>query len=409
MKCLHLLLPIALFYSNAVKADQIDVMHFWVSPGERNALQVFIDAYENMGHQWIDDVQEDGSTLRANALARIADGYPPTAIHWHVSNGLEKMADAGILTTFDEPTKPQSLSQLHPILLNAVTKNKKIVAIPVGIHAENWSYYNAKIMNSLNLKPPTNWEEFFEQMLAVEEAGYKTIVMGSQWWEVDIVFRSMIAATGGIALTNAIRSGELNSEQEAQLEKAFGHLIQFRDIFKRSGLPRESWDMAADAVRTGQATVQIMGDWVKAEMIFKKAKPEQDFLCAMAPGNENTYLMAIDTFILPLTYSEEDKKGQLSFIDTVLNRNNQIEFSRNKGTIPVRKDIDKSQLDICGQIGYAVFQKEGATEISLIENTTSSFITSMESVVKMVWRNELSDPTLAMNEFLKQMNIIKGI
>ena len=398
-----------LLLSGSANAYEIDVMHFWVSPSEKSAINVFRDAYNEVGKKWVNDEQENYWALRTTAFKRIADGFPPTAIQWLISENLSSFVSSGVLRTYDTSDMPAELSQLHPLLLDLINKESKIGAIPVTVHGENWAFYNAEIMNSLGLEPPTSWDAFFEQMEQIENAGLKTIAIGPGYWEVDIIFKTMLVAEGGLDLIKAVRNGDMNAETQAQLVNAFSNLLRLRSLVKRSGLITESWNAASNAVMEGDAAVQIMGDWAKGELIHNGAKPGEDFLCAMAPGNEDSYLLAVDTFVLPVTNFEDDKKAQDEFVKVILNADNQIKFSRQKGSIPVRKDIDLNELDICGQLGYSIFSKEGAAEPSLLETSVKSYADALGTVTKGVWDDIILNAEAAKNKMLKQVDIIKDL
>lgn len=329
-KIFRTLLCVCVFSSAGIAIADVDVMHFWVSPSERDALDVFADSYRANGGNWVDDKQEDHSTLKRNAIERISNGYPPTAMQWVVSHKLFDLVSAGVLTSFDEDQKPEALSQLHPLLLDIVTRDSKISAIPVSIHAENWAFYNAKIIRELNLQPAKNWEQMFEHMAVIEKAGYLPIAMSESSWEHDHIFKSMLVAEGGIPLVSAIDTGSISKTLEGKLQNSLEHFIKLRDIFQRIGYKAESWSLASKAVIEGRAAIQLMGDWAKGEMMNAGAVPGKDFLCAMAPGNEEVYLAAIDVFVLPKLVGVKNKRTQEAFIDVILNKKNQMDFSEKK-------------------------------------------------------------------------------
>jgi hypothetical protein len=66
------------------------------------------------------------------------------------------------------------------------------------------------------------------------------------------------------------------------------------------------------------------------------------------------------TSAFPLTSREEAAEGQKAFARMVLDRDNQVVFSRIKGSLPVRTDVDPSGLDRCGRLGLQMIaEKKG--------------------------------------------------
>ncbi len=70
-----------LFGSTAARAADLEVIHWWTSPGETAAVHTFRDAFNNdgSGDKWVDDAIADGDTARSTDMQRIQGGDPPGA------------------------------------------------------------------------------------------------------------------------------------------------------------------------------------------------------------------------------------------------------------------------------------------------------------------------------------------
>lgn len=120
----------------------------------------------------------------------------------------------------------------------------------------------------------------------------------------------------------------------------------------------KTWADAAAAVGRGEAGMQFMGDWVKGELVARGYTVDKDFGCSLVPGTAIAYFMVIDAFAFPLTNREGAAEAQQAFARMVLDRDNQVAFSRIKGSLPVRTDVDPGSLDRCGQLGLQMIAEK---------------------------------------------------
>ncbi len=102
--------------------------------------------------------------------------------------------------------------------------------------------------------------------------------------------------------------------------------------------------------------MQFMGDWAKGELAARGYSVDKDFDCSLVPDTSIAYFMVIDAFAFPLTNREGTAQAQQAFARMVLDRDNQVAFSRIKGSLPVRTDVDPSGLDRCGKLGLEMIK-----------------------------------------------------
>lgn len=60
----------------AVKATDLEVIHWWTSPGESRAVNEFAKAFDNdgAGDHWVDNAIALGETARAAVMQRVEIG-----------------------------------------------------------------------------------------------------------------------------------------------------------------------------------------------------------------------------------------------------------------------------------------------------------------------------------------------
>ncbi|TIW41080.1 MAG: sugar ABC transporter substrate-binding protein, partial [Mesorhizobium sp.] len=69
----------------AIASGKVEVMHWWTSGGEANALNVLKEALNSQSIAWEDSAVAGGSGTNALQVlqARVASGNPPAAMHLH--------------------------------------------------------------------------------------------------------------------------------------------------------------------------------------------------------------------------------------------------------------------------------------------------------------------------------------
>lgn len=58
----------ALLSSTAVRAADVEVVHWWTSGGEQAAVKVFADEFDKTGDHWVDGAIALGETARATIM-----------------------------------------------------------------------------------------------------------------------------------------------------------------------------------------------------------------------------------------------------------------------------------------------------------------------------------------------------
>jgi glucose/mannose transport system substrate-binding protein len=136
-------------------------------------------------------------------------------------------------------------------------------------------------------------------------------------------------------------------------------LNDYAEILKYTTVEAAStdWQGAAKAVVDGKAAFNIMGDWAYGYFIGGAPnglgkKLDTDFKYAPTPGTDGTYLWLSDSFTLPK--GAPHRGGALAWLKEVSSREGQDLFNPKKGSVPARKDADKSLYT--GYLKYAFEQ-----------------------------------------------------
>src|SRR5439155_14513667 len=79
-----------------------------------------------------------------------------------------------------------------------------------------------------------------------------------------------------------------------------------------------------------------------------------DYGCLPGLGPHAPYVVQGDAFVFPRTTDPDAIAAQKLLTSVIVQPGIQLAFNRLKGSIPIRSDVDVSQLDACAQKGMAI-------------------------------------------------------
>lgn len=362
-------LAFGLFPIQVMAGSTVDVVHFWISQSENAALDIFRKSWEGAGNTWVDLPAKNKISVQRAVSERIVNGYPPAIMQWHANEGAGELVEMGIVLDIDEVAREDNWQNILPeTVLDRITYNGQVYFSPTNIHAENWLWTNSEVFRKIGMTPPTTWHDVFAAAKAMQEKGILPIALGGGSWEISTIFNNIMYDKLGHEGYARIIKGDA----EAVLLPGIAEALDILRTVSRYTEPAarrvgKSWDDATISVGSGKAGMQFMGDWSKGELISHGFVPGRDFECVLAPGTSIAYFMVIDAFAFPLIDREGVAESQKAFARMVLDRDNQVAFSRLKGSLPVRMDIDIDGLDHCGQLGLQkiIEEKRGINSQSM--------------------------------------------
>ncbi|WP_332853665.1 ABC transporter substrate-binding protein [Duganella sp. S19_KUP01_CR8] len=349
-------------------APRAEVMHWWTSSSESAAVRKFAEAYRAAGGVWVDTAVAGADQAKAVAINRIVGGNPPTAAQFNTTKQFRDLIDQGSLNNVDDIAARDHWDQLMPApMLDVIRVKGHYYALPVDIHMSTWIWYSKAAFRKAGIvKEPATPDELFAALDKLKAAGVVGLAHGGQPWQENILFQAMLANVGGKQLyLQVLRDRDpkaLNSEAFKQVLVAFKRLQGYVD----AGSPNRNWNDATAMLISGKAGVQIMGDWAKGEFAAAKQTAGKDYGCIAGLGPAVPYLIQGDAFVFPKTSNADAVKAQKLLATTMLAPAAQLEFSKLKGSLPVRSDIDVSSMDACAQAGMAIM-KDKARPLGMIE------------------------------------------
>jgi len=351
------------------EAVTVELFSWWVGPGEAEALQALVDLNKDrFPKERIYNAAAETRTDAKQLLAdRLSEGDPPDLFQVNAHDlGALVHESPGVLEPLDELFADQGLmDSVVPEVIDDVTVDGHLYAMPVNIHRENALFYNLEIFARYDLKPPTTLPEFFSVCDTLKENGVTPVATAYQGWILRIMFNSL--AMGNLG---ARKFADQWSGKEPMDEQALADAIDLLDRVltdysnANAGDADFGWTNAAHAVYDGEAAMFFHGDWAKGYFDQLGWTPDVDFGAVGAPGASDLFWYGVDTFTQPT--GAKQAEAARDFLSTVGSIDGQVAFNTIKGSSPMRLDVPASKLDSMGRAVLA--DLHDASVRSLVHN-----------------------------------------
>ena len=228
------------------------------------------------------------------------------------------------------------------------------IAAPVNVHSTNWIWISKSALDAAGGKAPETWDELVTLLDAMKANGITPIAHGGQAWQDATMFDSLVLAEG----TDFYKAAFVDLDPAAlggeKMADAFTKLMKMRTYFDDNFSGRD-WNLASAMVINGEAGMQFMGDWAKGEFTAAKKMPGKDYICAPAPGTGNAYTFNVDSFAMFKLKDAGAQKAQADLAAAIMDTPFQEVFNLNKGSIPVRLNMDMAKFDDCAKMSTKDF------------------------------------------------------
>jgi glucose/mannose transport system substrate-binding protein len=368
-----------------------EVIHWWTSGGESAAVRQVAQAYRDAGGTWIDSAIAGGDQSRAVTVNRIIGGNPPTAAQFNTSKQFLDIIEEDMLNDVDDIARRENWDQLLPEPIVGVIKVKgHWYAAPMNIHMQTWLWYSKAAFAKAGIaKEPASVAELFAALDKLKAAGLIPLAHGGQSWQEVILFSSMLSNLGGRDLyLKVIRDRDqaaINSAAFRNVLLAYKRLQTYVD----PASPGRNWNDATALVISGRAGIQIMGDWAKGEFTNANQTAGKQYGCIPGLSANSPYQIQGDVFVFPKTDDRDAIQAQKLMASVVEQPAVQLQFSKLKGSLPVRTDLDASQLDDCAQKGMAILRDRsrpvGVTEVYLTPDQNGA----LQDVLTAYWNTNM--------------------
>jgi glucose/mannose transport system substrate-binding protein len=350
--------------SYAAGDDKLEVFSWWTAGGEAAALDALFNVYrkQNPGIEIINAAVAGGggSAARPVLQTRLAGNNPPDA--WQTHPGLElidQYVDPGYCEPVTELYKSNDWENAFPkeLVVNLMTKDRKIYAVLAGVHRGNVLWYNSKLLEKNGIKVGANmtFDEFFAACEKLKAAGIPALGVGdSGIWASAELFENTLLGVIGPKGWSDLYAGTMQWDDPKVKEaiKLFARMLDYVNP-DHSAL---SWDQAIKELIEGKVAFNSMGDWADGEFVAAHLKEKEDFGWVNHPGTDGSFVVVADGFTL--AKNAPHKEAALAWLKTVGSKEAQEAFSPLKGSIPARTDVDRSKFDSYHQWSMDSFSKD---------------------------------------------------
>ncbi len=368
-----------------------EVIHWWTSSSEAQAVRTIADAYRKQGGVWSDAAIAGADQARAVAINRIVGGNPPMAAQFNTTKQFTDLVEQGMLNNVDDVAAREGWDKFLPApILNVIRVNGHYYAVPVNIHMQAWIWYSKAAFQKAGIaREPASVDELFAALDKLKAAGIVPLAHGGQAWQENILFLSMLAHVGGTDLyLKVLRDRDpaaLNSEAFKKVLTTFKRLQSYVD----PGAPGRNWNDATALLISGKAGVQIMGDWAKGEFSAARMTAGKEYGCIAGFNAKSPYLIQGDAFVFPKTANAQQIKYQKLLASTIVAPATQLSFNKFKGSIPIRGDVDASSMDACARVGMQIMKDRsrhvGIGEVYLTPDQNGA----MQDVLTAFWNTRM--------------------
>jgi glucose/mannose transport system substrate-binding protein len=398
-RLLHVAAAVAMAGASlAAHAGEVEVLHYWTSGGEAKAAASLKATLQAKGDTWKDFAVAGGGGDSAMTVlkSRVVSGNAPAAAQIK-GPSIQEWGAEGVLANLDDVAKANNWDALLPKVVSDVMKYKgSYVAVPVNVHRVNWLWANPEALKKAGAKMPTTWDEFFVTAEALKKAGIIPVAHGGQNWQDFTTFESVALGVGG---------PEFYKKALVQLDpatlKSFKHVKDYTD---KNAAGRD-WNLATAMVIKGEAGMQLMGDWAKGEFIAAGKAPGKDFVCAAAPGTANSFTFNVDSFAMFKLKNTANAQAQKDMAEAIMAPAFQEIFNLNKGSIPVRLNMDMSKFDDCAKLSAKDFVSTAKSN-SLVPSIAHGMAVSsaaegaIKDAVSQFWNTDTMTAEQAMNRLV---------
>lgn len=343
---------------------EVEIFSWWTAGGEGEALEALINGFEEQ-HPDIEVINATvagggGSNAKSVLASRMQGGDPPSTFQVHSGAELMSWVEAGQMEPINHLYEENEWEGVFPEkVVDMLSKDGDIYGVILGNHSGNTLWYNKEIFEKYDLQPPKTFDEFFEIADKLQAEGITPLSLGDKAvWATGMIFEDILLAELGPENYRKLWTGEVpfDSPEVVKSAEILGKMLEYINDTHSS----LEWQDASELVASGEAAMNIMGDWAEGYFQSKDLTPEEDYGWVPTPGTEGMFMVVDDGFGLPKGAKNEEAVEK--FLTYVGSLDAQDTFNPIKGSVPTRIDADESKYGVYGQDAISRFKEADETD-----------------------------------------------
>lgn len=335
--------------SSTEPTDKLELISWWTSGSEAEALDVLVDGFtaKDPSVEVINaPVVGGGGTNAQVVLAqRLLAGNPPDVWQTFPAGSLRAYVAQDQLADVSAVVRDSGLAGALPTAVrDGLTVDGKQYGVPTSAHRSNMLWFNIDVLKRAGITPPDDGypiASWIGDLKKIKDSGQVPLCLGARDpFTTPVLFENILLSVVGTQGWDQIVADRFdwNGPQVAQALDLFGQALDNADP-AAAGL---SWDAAAQNLGAGKCGFLTMNDAVFGELAKAGALDGTTFGHVPFPGTGSSYVAVVDTFVQARTSTNAKNAGD--FLSVIADPKIQVEFSRAKGSVPVRTDVDVSTL-----------------------------------------------------------------
>jgi glucose/mannose transport system substrate-binding protein len=334
--------------SNSEATTALEVVSWWTSGSEEQALSTVIDRYRS-AHPGVTVTNATvagggGANAQVVLAERLLRGDQPDLWQTFPGGALGRYADQNQVRDVSTVYSSGLAAAVPKTILDGLTVDGKQYGVPTSAHRGNVLFYNRELLAEAGLTLPTDGysgETFLDDLASLDQAGVTPLCLGAKdRFTTAALFENVLLGVVGTSGWDDIRADRFDwsSGPVREALDRFGTILDHAD--PEAGAL--SWDAATRKLADGGCAFQTLNDSALGELLKAGAVEGSDFGAVTYPGTEDAYMAVVDTFVVGR--QAENQRNGLDFLAIIAAPETQLAFSKAKGSVPVRTDVDVSSL-----------------------------------------------------------------
>lgn len=330
-------------------ATDLEVVSWWTSGSEQQALTVLFDAYRaaHPGAAVTNRAVAGGGGSNAQVVLaqRLLSGNPPDVWQTFPGGALRAYVDQGQVADLSDLYGQSRLAAVLPeVIRDGLTVDGKQYGVPTSAHRGNMLFYNTALLAKAGVTQPGAGylpPAFADDLAKLDQAGITPLCLGAKDpFTTTALFENTLLSVVGADGWQRIAEDRFrwDSDSVAEALRRFGQILDYADP-QAAAL---TWDAATKKLANGECAFETLNDSAFGELVSAGAVDGKTFGEVPYPGTEGTYVAVVDTFVRARQSGNARKASE--FLAVLDSPDTQLAFSKAKGSVPIRTDVDVSTL-----------------------------------------------------------------
>ncbi|MFC6823601.1 ABC transporter substrate-binding protein [Halopelagius fulvigenes] len=328
--------------------ETLEVLHGWSGGDGEAAVSALIEAFREEYPDMETNFQAVGASanvnLNATILRRMVNNNPMSSFANWPGNNLERYRGHLMDLEKDVWEAEGYKDVIQDRAIELCTFNDKMPAVPLGSHRMNNLFYNIKVFEDAGVDPKSlnSMDALMSALKTIKEETDVTPMgqaMKAPWTVLQLWAQVLMSQSGVDAYTNFIE-GKGNKQK---IVKSLKTVKEIQQNYITSDASSVSFTDVGGKMINGKVACMHQGNWLAGQFRSNDSfNYQEQWGWIPFPGTEGVYCYHLDSIVAPMNNpSKEETIAWEKFVGT---KKAQIAFNNLKGSVPLRTDIDPSEL-----------------------------------------------------------------